>query len=155
MMDLGCSTYQVARSGCFAGMAFVRVPHNCYMIVRERVERDSIHAGPTRELELDCLACGCCCKDNRVELEEEDAIRFDQAGRSELARRPFARRDDGRLVLVLGRDRRCKHLGSDNRCAIYEIRPDACRTFPPASECCLSSREAELGIVDGVGGGEN
>ena len=45
---------------------------------------------------------------------------------------------------------RCKHLGDDNRCGIYPIRPDACSTFPAGSECCLSSREEEMGIVDGA-----
>jgi hypothetical protein len=150
MLDMGRSEYFVARRGPFAKMAQVRVPHDCYGIVRERAERDSVHAGPTRDVELDCLQCGACCRDNRVELEDKDVQRMDRAGRPELARPPYAKRDDGRLVLVLRKDKGCKHLGGDNLCAIYPIRPDACRTFPPASECCLSSREEELGIFDGA-----
>jgi hypothetical protein len=149
-LDLGRSDLSVARRGPFAGMAFIRIPHDCYTIVRERVVRDSIHPGPTRRMHLDCLACGACCRDNRVELEEEDVARFERAGRGELARPPYARRDDGTIVLVLRKDKNCKHLGGDNRCAIYSIRPDACSTFPAGSECCLSSREEELGIVDGA-----
>lgn len=131
-------------------MGYVRVPHDCYSIVRSRVVRDSIHPGPTRDLELDCLACAACCKDNRVELGDDDIERFGEAGRGELARAPYARRRDGRLILVLRRDRSCRHLGSDNKCGIYPIRPDACSTFPAGSECCLSSREEEMGIVDGA-----
>lgn len=150
MLDLGRSEYVVAGRGPFAGLACLRVPHDCYGIVRERVERDSIHEGPTREIELDCLECGACCKDNRVELEDEDLARFDGVGRSELARPPYAKLDDGRLVLVLRTDKRCKHLEDDNRCAIYSLRPNACRTFPPASECCLSAREEEIGVFDGA-----
>ena len=150
VLDLGRSDYRVARSGAFAGMGYVRVPHDCYSIVRDRVVRDSVHEGPTREIDLDCLACGACCRDNRVELADEDIARFEDAGRGELARPPYARRDDGRMVLVLRKNKDCSHLGSDNRCGVYAIRPDACRTFPPGSECCLSSREEEMGLVDGV-----
>ena len=149
-LDLGKSEYSVARRGPFTGMAFVRVPHDCYGIVRERIARDSVHAGPTRRMMLDCLECGACCKDNRVELEDGDIARFERSGRGELARPPYARRDDGTVVLVLRRDKRCKHLGGDNRCGIYAIRPGACSTFPVGSECCLSSREEEMGIVDGA-----
>jgi hypothetical protein len=150
VLDLGRSDYDVERSGPFAGMGLIRVPHDCYSIVRDRVVRDSIHAGPVRELELDCLECGACCRDNRVELEDQDIERFEKAGRADLTRAPYAKRDDGKIILVLRRDKRCKHLGYDNRCGVYPIRPDACSTFPVASECCLSSREAELGIVDGA-----
>lgn len=149
-LDIGQLEYAVARSGTFAGMAYVKVPHDCYVIVRERVVRDSIHPGPTRTIQLDCLECGACCKDNRVELEDEDVARFERAGRGDLARPPYARRDDGAVVLVLQRDKRCRHLASDNKCGIYSIRPEACSSFPVGSECCLSSREEEMGIVDGA-----
>jgi hypothetical protein len=149
-LDIGQSEYSVAARGLFAGMAYVRVPHDCYGIVRERVARDAVHPQPTRTIGLDCLACGACCKDNRVQLEDVDIERFERAGRGELARPPYARREDGVVVLVLRRDKRCKHLGDDNRCGVYAIRPDACSTFPPASECCLSAREEELGVVDGT-----
>jgi Fe-S-cluster containining protein len=44
----------------------------------------------------------------------------------------------------------CRHLGKDNKCAIYPIRPDACSQFPMGSECCLFAREEELGILDGA-----
>jgi len=53
-------------------------------------------------------------------------------------------------VLVLRKDKRCKHLADDNKCGIYPIRPDACSTFPVGSECCLSAREEEMEIVDGL-----
>jgi hypothetical protein len=149
-LDLGISEHVVATHGTFAGLAYVRVPHDCYSIVRERVLRDSVHPDPTRAIELDCLACAACCKENCVELDDADVARFESAGRGDLARPPYARRDNGTIVLVLRRDRRCKHLADDNRCDIYAIRPDACSTFPPGSECCLSAREEELGMVDGA-----
>ena len=151
VLDLGRTEYAVARQGPFAGMGVLRVPHDCYSIVRDRVVRDSIHPGPKRTIDLDCLACGSCCRDNRVELDDADVARFDRAGRPELARRPFARREsDGRVFLVLRKDKNCRHLGGDNKCAIYALRPSACSTFPVGSECCLSAREEELGVVDGL-----
>ena len=149
-LDIGRLEYSVFRRGTFEGMAYVRVPHDCYAIIRDRIVRDSIHPGPTRAIELDCLECGACCKDNRVELDDRDVARFERAGRGDLARPPYARRDDGAIVLVLQRDKRCKHLGGDNKCAIYAFRPDSCSSFPVGSECCLSSREEEMGIVDGA-----
>jgi uncharacterized protein len=153
LMDLGmwaiydldllrCST--IGR-GALAGFAFVHVPSDCLDIVKHRAERDSVFPGPTRALRLDCLACGACCRDNRVELEKEDIRRFERAGRADLLRRPWARRDDGTVVLVLRRDKRCKHLSKGNLCAIYPIRPNACSSFPPGSEGCLFSRE-EIGL---------
>ncbi len=148
-LDLGRSEFVTVARGPFRGLATLRIPHDCYSIVRSRILRDSIHEGPTRALGLDCLSCAACCKANRVVLDDADIARFDGAGCGHLARPPYARRDDGATVLVLRRDRTCKHLGADNRCAIYALRPSACSTFPAGSECCLSSRAEELGIVDG------
>ena len=51
--------------GPFEGMAYIAVPHDCYAIVRDRIVRDSIHPEATRRLDLDCLECGACCKDNQ------------------------------------------------------------------------------------------
>lgn len=151
VLDMGRLSYKVARPGTlFAGLAYVAVPHDCYAIVHDRVVRDSIHAGPTRALELDCLECGACCRDNFVELDDVDIERFEKAGRGDLARPPYARRKDGAVVLVLQPNKDCQHLGSDNKCGIYAIRPDACSHFPVGSECCLSSREEEMEIVDGA-----
>jgi hypothetical protein len=150
VLDLGRTEYRLAGRGPFQGMAFIPVPHDCFAFVRFRVLRDSIYPEATRPLDLDCLACGACCRDNRVELDDVDVARFEQAGRADLARAPYARREDGSVILVLRKDRRCKHLADDNKCGIYPIRPDACSTFPVGSECCLSSREEELGIVDGA-----
>ncbi|HEX3346067.1 MAG TPA: YkgJ family cysteine cluster protein, partial [Polyangiaceae bacterium] len=92
VLDMGLSDHRVVRRGPFAGLAFILVPHDCYAIIRFRVVRDSVHPGPTRELDLDCLECGACCKDNRVVLDDADVARFEKAGRGELARAPYAKR---------------------------------------------------------------
>jgi Fe-S-cluster containining protein len=151
MLDIGRWGHSIVRRGPMKGLAFMRVPDDAIAIVRERVERDSVIAGATTPMLLDCLACASCCKANEVVLEKRDVARFRRAGRPELARKPYTRRErDGRVVLVLRRDERCQHLGRDNKCGIYAIRPDACSTFPAGSEGCLYSREEELGIFEGA-----
>jgi hypothetical protein len=150
VLDMGLSDHRLVQRGPFEGMAYIPVPHDCYAIIRFRVVRDSVHPEATRAMELDCLECGACCKDNRVVLDDVDVERFEKAGRGELARPPYAKREDGTVILVLRKDKRCKHLADDNKCGIYAIRPDACSTFPVGSECCLSSREEEMNVVDGA-----
>src|SRR5437899_1027627 len=141
LLDLGKSRWKVIERGALRGLATALVPRDCFDVVRHRAERDSIFPGPMRTLELDCLACGACCKDNLVVLEDADLERFAEARRAELGRAPYTRKVDGKLVLRLLRSKDCRHLMSDNKCAIYPIRPDACSTFPMGSECCLFSRE--------------
>ena len=150
LLDLGKSRWKVIERGTLRGLATASVPRDCFEVVRHRAERDSIFPGPTRTLGLDCLACGACCKDNLVILEEVDLERFAKARREDLGKAPYTRKKDGQLVLRLLKSKDCRHLGSDNKCGIYEIRPDACSTFPMGSECCLFSREEELGLIDGL-----
>ena len=150
LLDMGKSRWKLIDKGPLRGFGTSLVPRDCHEIVRHRAERDSVHAGTRRVMELDCLACGACCKDNEVVLNDVDVERFRDAGRPDLARPPFARTRDGKLVLTLLRSKSCKQLMPDNKCAIYAIRPDACSMFPMASEPCLFSREEELGIADGA-----
>lgn len=149
-LDLGRRRWRVALQGPLRGLACVAVPKDALGIVRRWAARDSVHRGARRAIKLDCARCAACCVHNRVELERADARRFEKAGKGDLRRRPWTRRDGGKLVLVLRQDGRCKHLGSDKTCAIYPLRPDACSSFPPASEGCLFARAAELGLVDGA-----
>jgi hypothetical protein len=151
IFDLGLTRWRVARTGPMAGLAIVSVPRDSAEIVRGWAERDSAHPGVRRTMTLDCLACAACCVKNEVILEARDLRRWKKLALSHLSRKPWARRDaDGRIVLVLTKDKRCKHLARDNKCAIYEARPAACSEFPAGSECCLFAREEELGIIDGA-----
>jgi Fe-S-cluster containining protein len=150
LLDMGKSRWTRIERGPLKGFGTSLVPRDCHEIVRHRAERDSIHEGTTRGMDLDCLECGACCKDNEVILYDVDVDRFKKGGRPELARPPYARKKDGKLVLTLLKSKDCRQLMPDNKCAIYAIRPDACSVFPVASEPCLFSREEELGIVDGA-----
>ncbi len=151
MLDLGKSSWRVAMDGALLGLGFITVPADCMDIVRGWCTRDSIHEGPTRALELDCLECGACCRSNEVILSRVDIKRFRDGGRPELAKLPSARRrKDGKLVLRLLSGGDCRNLGRDNKCAIYTLRPASCSDFPMGSECCLFAREEELGLLDGA-----
>ncbi|MGO9712222.1 MAG: YkgJ family cysteine cluster protein [Polyangiaceae bacterium] len=153
LLDMGKSgRWKRIERGPLRGFGTSLVPSDCHAIVRHRAERDSIHEGAVRAMELDCLECGACCKDNEVVLHDVDIARFRDAGREDLTKPPYARKKDGTLVLTLLASKNCRHLESDNKCAIYAIRPDACSMFPMGSEPCLFSREEELGVVDGVKG---
>lgn len=149
-LDLGKIEYDKPRSGPFRGLAVSRVRQIDLDIVQRRAFRDSVHRASTRRVRLDCLDCGACCRSNRVELLEEDIERFEDADRADLLRAPYARKDGKTIVLRLLKSRDCRHLGRDLKCAIYEIRPNACSEFPMGSECCLFAREDELDIIDGA-----
>lgn len=145
ILDLGKSTYGVARKGPLRGLVTTPVPADTLDIVREWATRDSMHAGPRQSMRLDCRACAACCRDNEVILEREDILRFRRG-----AVEAVTRRKNGRVLLRVLGSGKCAHLGRGNLCGIYTHRPNACRDFPPASECCLFAREEELGVVDGV-----
>ena len=150
ILDLGKQRFDVSTRGVTKGLASTLIPRDCHDIVRQRIQRDRVHRGATRKIALDCMSCGACCYSNRVVLEEEDVERFRKGGRAQFARMPYARRSRGQLVLRLAPDRACLHLGVGNRCGIYAIRPEMCRVFPVASECCLSARAEEFGVYDGA-----
>lgn len=150
ILDLGKQRYEVSTRGVTKGLAVTLVPRDCNRIVRDRIERDRVHRGATRKVTLDCGSCAACCYANRVVLDEADIERFRGGGRAAFAERPYVRRSEGQIVLRLAPDRACLHLGADNRCGIYAIRPEMCRTFPIGSECCLSARAEEYDIYDGA-----
>jgi hypothetical protein len=150
ILDLGKQRYEIVPRGVARGLATALVPRNCNDIVRRRAERDRVHLGHVRRVHFDCLACGACCRNNSVVLDDADQARFERAGRHDLTRMPYARRTDGKLVMRLVQGGRCRHLKPENHCGIYEIRPAMCRDFPVASECCLSARAEEFGMHDGA-----
>lgn len=149
--DMGKWKWDIHHAGPLKGLASTLVPRDCLWIARRHAERDSIHKGATRKIAIDCTKCAACCRDNEVVLLPPDVKRFKDGGRPELARAPYAKRHkDGRILLTLLENKRCRHLKRDNRCGIYELRPHACSEFPMGSECCLFAREDILGLYDGA-----
>jgi len=149
--DMGKWRWEENRRGLFRGLGSMNIPRDCFWIVKRRAERDSIHPGPTRKIAWDCQSCAACCRDNEVLLQPADIERLEKAGLGHFAKKPYAKRhQDGRIILTLLPDKRCRHLARDNRCKIYEARPFSCSEFPMGSECCIFAREDVLNLHDGV-----
>lgn len=144
LMDLDVRAPKRVADGPAAGLTWTALTDGQKYLVRRWLKRDRAVTSPTVGEPLDCMACGACCRKNKVILEEDDLARWRDVGRPELGERPYVKRHRGRRLLVLRDDGDCQHL-TDNACGIYLIRPDNCRAFPAGSEPCLSSR-----LEDGV-----
>jgi len=138
------------KDGPAAGLAQTRVRPAYEGAVLDWCDRDSIHPGPTRRIELDCLDCGACCHDANVLLDLADFDRWRKAGRRDLIDKAYVKRSNGKVTLRFLDDGRCRNLGRDNKCGIYPIRPDNCSAFVVGSEACLAAREDTLKIRDGL-----
>lgn len=80
-----------------------------------------------------CKLCGSCCRERAIMLYDEDVERIESSGFSGF----YERASDLELYLTgapyrmkLKEDGSCFFLRSDNKCSIYEIRPDTCRRYP-------------------------
>jgi Fe-S-cluster containining protein len=105
---------------------------------------------------FDCQACGACCCNTDENRDEEYVDYVEVTARSALRRRPELLRKltvvngkGERHMKLVGREQRCIALdgkpGVRVACAIYELRPSACRVVKPGSKECLRDRR-ERGI---------
>jgi len=100
---------------------------------------------PLPAAELDCLACGACCRqasDGRILVPADDLVRWRRLGRDDIlgqlvdghfGERAFAYTPEGA----------CVHLGtsfSENACRIYEDRGTTCHEFEKGSWQCREFR---------------
>ena len=89
--------------------------------------------------ELDCLACGACCREayHAVDVNSREAVN---------KRHPELVVIDGTRRKLLREGNRCAALAGGRApteayaCAIYEDRPRTCREFTLGSENCLDAR---------------
>ncbi|HEX5659298.1 MAG TPA: YkgJ family cysteine cluster protein [Polyangiales bacterium] len=95
--------------------------------------------------ELDCLACGVCCReasDGRILVPAEDLVRWRRIGRHDLV----AQLVDGHFgerAFAYTEQGACVHLGtplSPHACQIYEDRGTTCREFEKGSWQCHEFR---------------
>ncbi|MCW3053673.1 MAG: Fe-S-oxidoreductase, partial [Chthonomonadales bacterium] len=95
-------------------------------------ELDKIAQETTEEVwkQIDCLACGNCCRTLQIVVDDNDIQRL--ARRLTMTPQQFSRQ-----YVQIAPDRTkhfiatpCSFLGVDNRCSVYEDRPQACRDFP-------------------------
>ena len=80
-----------------------------------------------------CRLCGDCCRDRAIMLYEEDVRRLESSGFSGF----YENASELEIYLTgapyrmrLREDGSCIFLGGDNRCSVYELRPDTCRRYP-------------------------
>lgn len=85
--------------------------------------------------EMECQRCGACCRiEGIVRLTDEDVGRM--AAELALTEDAFIADwteiapDRKGLVLKDAADGACIMLAEDNRCRVYAVRPEKCRTFP-------------------------
>lgn len=80
---------------------------------------------------MDCLTCANCCKTTSPLFTQEDIGRLAQhldMSRSAFLQQYLEMDEDGDFVF--NRPAPCPFLLKDNRCSVYEHRPNACREYP-------------------------
>lgn len=80
--------------------------------------------------EVQCLDCGNCCKQMTPTFTRKDILRISKHFNltyQEFFDKYLEKRRDGDIT---NRKEPCQFLGKDNKCSIYEIRPDDCAGFP-------------------------
>jgi hypothetical protein len=98
---------------------------------------------------IDCLDCGNCCRRKEIAVTAKDVRRCARGlgiSSEQFVRRYVAETRDGDAYIKGGP---CPFLGSDNACAIYADRPQACRDFPYLHERKVRARS--LTMLENVG----
>ncbi len=89
--------------------------------------------------EFPCEMCGRCCHQPNIVVRPEEVDRISAAAGvplHEFVRDYLVRTDDGRLLFK--KTKPCAFLGEDNRCSIWESRPQICDDFPYAVSMFMS-----------------
>ena len=79
---------------------------------------------------IDCTACGNCCRTLQIVVDDRDIARLSKrlgATAKAFARQYVQTAPDGVKHFAASP---CSFLGDDNRCTVYDDRPQACRDFP-------------------------
>ncbi len=80
---------------------------------------------------IDCTRCANCCKTMQPELTGEDIERIakhlGQSAEAFITAYLEPDPEEGGLRINAAP---CPFLGTDNRCTVYEVRPQACQEFP-------------------------
>jgi uncharacterized protein len=93
---------------------------------------DAIAQKTTDEVwkQIDCLKCANCCRTLQIVVDDKDIQRL--AVRLNMTPKQFAKQyieSDADKTQYL-KSTPCSFLGEDNRCTVYEDRPQACHDFP-------------------------
>lgn len=96
---------------------------------RARINNLAEQFGRQAEAQMDCTACGACCRDICVPISrKEQALLAKRAGLlfTEFAERHMTTSDSGEPAMEA---KPCRFLDG-TRCSVYEDRPKACRGYP-------------------------
>lgn len=91
-------------------------------------ERRSLPVIGAKPSQVPCLSCGLCCSYVAVDIEDPTTLRGATNILWYLYHEGVGIYTDGEDWMVTF-DTRCRHLQDDNRCRIYETRPQICREF--------------------------
>jgi Fe-S-cluster containining protein len=100
---------------------------------------------PAHDAELDCRACGACCReaaDGVVLVSAADIVRWKRAGANKIVD-GLVEGHFSELAFPALPSGACVHLGAPsgaNDCSIYETRGESCHALVPGSSQCLSYR---------------
>lgn len=88
---------------------------------------------------IDCTACGNCCRELTPYLSKDDLKHIAEATRHSIedAIAAFTETDDEGIAL--GKNMPCCFL-AENKCTIYQHRPETCRSFPHLHKPDFKSR---------------
>ncbi len=96
--------------------------------------------------QLECDLCGGCCRTFPIFASESDARREPRIAVEGKELAEHLRTSDWKLQLFpLPFHETCCFLGADNRCDIYDTRPEVCRCFEAGSEQCQEAQR-RLGL---------
>ncbi len=78
----------------------------------------------------DCLQCGNCCRSLGPRITDKDVERLSKALRMKAVDiiQQYLRIDEDNDMVF--KSMPCPFLGDDNYCAVYDVRPKACREYP-------------------------
>lgn len=90
--------------------------------------------------EINCLDCANCCKTTPAIVTRPDAKRI--AKHLGISTKAFIKKylieDYDQTLMINGVP--CTFLNEDNTCKIYEVRPEACRTYPHTNDFGFTRR---------------
>jgi Fe-S-cluster containining protein len=87
----------------------------------------------TERAPVPCLTCGLCCTYIAVAIDGPDSVKAATEILWHLYHDHVSVYRDSDDEWMVQFETRCRHLQSDNKCAIYETRPHICRTYSEVS----------------------
>ena len=117
-------------------LSFLR---NRDVLAKEETDAVAMHANEEVVSAIDCLQCGNCCRTTVTVFSEEDISRVSKF--MGVSKKAFVRQylieDMGEYTTITTP---CPFLEADNKCAIYEVRPKVCASFPHTQKKHFSNR---------------